>query len=73
MNEQEKTLEALRNNAHDWTTGWESSWKDCETLAVVYEDGSYEVAWLSHNLATIVRDYARTNGYGIVEGHEVVG
>ncbi len=80
MSEQEKTLEALRKNEHDWAAVGtpvggpepEAGWEDGEKLAIVYEDGSYEVAWLSHNLATIVRDYARTNGYGVVEGHEVV-
>ena len=63
MSEQEKTLEALRKNAHDWVSvGWEDGVK----LAIVYEDGSYELAWVSEGLASFLSDYAAVNDYDVV-------
>lgn len=69
-------VDALRKNAHNWTSvGSDNTgnWEMCEVIAIVYENGLYEVAYLEHNLATIVRDYAELNGYVVVGADEVVG
>lgn len=80
MSEQEKTLEALRKNAHDWVSVGspfggpepEAGWEDGVKLAIVYEDGHYELAWVSEGLASFLCDYADLNGYDVILGHEVV-
>ena len=70
-----KTTNELRKNKGDWVTvgsDHTGHWEGCQTLAIVYEDGSYEVAWLGENMAQILKNYAEYNGYGVVEGIEVV-
>ena len=69
-------VDALRKNAHNWiSVGSDNTgnWEMCEAIAIVYQSGHYEVAYLEDNLATILRDWAALHGYVVVGADEVVG